>query len=74
MANKKPVFCSYNTEIVSLRAIGSDQQHLKLTLKHNNHTHEVIGFRIDVAYEVDINNWNGNKTIQLRLIDIRETS
>lgn len=87
MKNKKPIFCSYNTEILDLRAIGSDQQHLKLALKHDDHTHEVIGFRfgdwvdrvkigeaVDVAYEVDLNTWNGNTSIQLRLIDIKTSS
>lgn len=30
------------------------------------------GDTVDIAYEVDINEWNGTRTLQLRLVDIRE--
>lgn len=80
--NPEPTFVSRGVQIVSSRPVGGENQHLKLTLKKDNL--EAIAFRmgelqqelspnkpIDIAYCLEINEWNGNKRVQLRIKDIQ---
>jgi len=81
--NKRPVFLLENYEILQLRAIGKEKTHLKLQVSKAKKTIDVIGFNqadkiaqlstgthIDMVGYLDINIWNGNKTIQFNLKDI----
>ncbi|MBI4122536.1 MAG: single-stranded-DNA-specific exonuclease RecJ [Parcubacteria group bacterium] len=86
MGNPRPKFSSFGARIKNLFLVGSDGAHMKLMLEQNGVTHEAIGFRmgaewhgvlnpgdmIDVAYEVEVNTWNGKKSVQLKLIDIKK--
>ena len=60
------------------------EEHIKFSLKQNNTVFTGIGFKmadkfhllqmnkpIDVVFKIDENEWNGNKTLQLRVIDLR---
>lgn len=60
------------------------EEHIKFSLKQNNTVFSGIGFKmadkfhllqmnkpIDVVFKIDENEWNGNKTLQLRAIDLR---
>ena len=60
------------------------EEHIKFSLKQNNTVFTGIGFKmadkfhllqmnkpVDVVFKIDENEWNGNKTLQLRLIDLR---
>jgi single-stranded-DNA-specific exonuclease len=60
------------------------EEHIKFSLKQNNVTLSGIGFKmsdkfhllqmnqpIDVVFKIDENEWNGSKTLQLRVIDLR---
>ena len=62
------------------------EAHLKLVLKHNDSIMSGIGFNmaekfallqngnpVDIVYSIDENEWNGNKTLQLKIIDIRNS-
>lgn len=83
--NTSPVFCSERVRIANMRAVGAQGQHLKLTVRSEAGTQlPAIGFNlgshlerlslgqeIQIAYEVDVNEWNGNKELQLRLIDVK---
>lgn len=84
MANPEPVFVSREVEVIDARAIGRDRSHLKMVVSQNNMpTIEAIAFglgelaqslkpgsKIDIAYVVDENEWNGQKTLQLKIRDI----
>ncbi len=87
IGNPQPIFCTHGIEIISLKTMGTDLQHLKMKLSDGTHTIEAVGFRfgqwaervtlhehIDIAYEIDINEWNGATTLQLRLVDIKKTT
>ena len=83
--NKQPVFVSRNLSINGTpQLIGSDQNTLKFTVEQNKIPFESIGFNmaehyekliqnnpIDIAYIVEENEWNGKKSIQLQLKDIK---
>ena len=60
------------------------EEHIKFSLKQNNTVFTGIAFKmadkfhllqmnkpIDVVFKIDENEWNGNKTLQLRVIDFR---
>ena len=65
------------------RTVGRDENHLKLKLARKGETPlDAIGFNlgewarqippfVDLAYQVEINEWNGNRSVQMNLLDIR---
>ncbi len=81
--NMRPVFVSkkvYNSGFSKV----VKEQHIKFSLKQGNTTMNGIGFSIaskfsllemnrpiDVVYTLDLNEWNGNKSIQIKVIDLR---
>ena len=83
--NLRPVFVSKNLSIDGIpKLLGKDQNTLKFNVKQNQTHFESIGFNmaehyekliqnapIDIAYVIGENVWNGKKTIQLELKDIK---
>jgi single-stranded-DNA-specific exonuclease len=83
MANPEPVFASRGVEVVDVRVIGRDKNHLKLVLSGEKGNIEAIAFgmgelgsqlkpgqKIDIAYIVDENEWNGRKNLQIKVRDM----
>lgn len=84
-ANRLPRFLLSDLEVVSLACIGKDNRHARLMVRGSDQrTLKTIGFglaetavafppgsRIDAAVELGVNEWNGNREIQIKLIDIR---
>ncbi len=83
--NPPAAFMTRNLKVLSHRRVGVDGNHLKLRLSHEGRPAiDAIGFglgqraaalpsRIDAAYHPEINEWNGKRSLQLRLLDIRPT-
>lgn len=80
--NPEPVFISRGVKVQSKRAVGADSKHLKLTLTDGRFTVDAIGFRLgdllpnlptmaDVLYTFEVNEYNGRKSLQLNLKDIK---
>lgn len=71
--NPQPVFATLNAEIVDRRNMGKAGTHMKLQLLHDGKTFDAVGFgmaqeidakigdKIDIAYTIDLNEWNGRK-------------
>jgi single-stranded-DNA-specific exonuclease len=83
--NLKPRFIGRGMQVVDSRIVGADGQHLKLRLLWNDKSIEAIAFRqgywapklsehglIDVVFEMDVNEWNGHKDLQMKIIDIKQ--
>ncbi len=81
--NDRPVFCINGAKIESLQSVGQNR-HLKLRLSKGKHFFDAIFFsvskdscglqpleRVDVAFYLQINEFRGNRTVQLQVIDIR---
>jgi single-stranded-DNA-specific exonuclease len=82
--NKRPLFQISNIKIISIRTL-SDGKHLKMLLKDDNNKFiDTIGFnmgyladnfsigtKIDVVGNLEVNEYNENKKIQLNIKDIR---
>lgn len=78
--NPIPSFVSRHVEIVDLRLIGSRGEHMSLKLKQEGITWDAIGFRfgsrkpetegyLDIAYNLDVDRWNGAERLRLKLLD-----
>ena len=86
LGNKKPVFRTNNCFLdQTLKFVGEDDKHLKLSLSQaNSEVFKSIGFglgdklslienktQFKAVFNIDENNWNGIKSIQLKLLDIK---
>jgi single-stranded-DNA-specific exonuclease len=83
--NPQPVLISADVEVMDARTRGAEGQHLKLIVRQNGGApQEAIGFRlghlaehlrrhrrIDIAYTLEVNEWNGERKLQLNLKDFR---
>ena len=83
--NMRPVFIARKVQDTGHSKIVKEL-HLRFVLKQNNVTLTGIGFNmadkfklleskkpLDIVFTIDENEWNGNKTLQLKMIDIRES-
>jgi single-stranded-DNA-specific exonuclease len=78
-----PVLMSRDLRVLESRTVGKEGHHLKLKLARSGQPPlDAIGFglgdwvenmpeRIDVAYQLEMNEWNGNRSLQLNMQDIR---
>ena len=81
--NPEAVFVSRNIKVKAARTVGSEAKHLKLTLEDERGAAvDAIGFRlghlkpdlppyIDVLYRFEVNEFNGRRTLQLNLKDVK---
>jgi single-stranded-DNA-specific exonuclease len=80
--NPEPVFVSRELRVGQQRAVGADSQHLRLTVRDGEAWWNAIAFRrgdeagqlpewIDLAYHLDMNEWHGQKHLQLVVQDWR---
>lgn len=83
--NRKPLFAAYGLECVAATCMGQTQKHVRFSLRSAaGRLMKFVGFNMahrlqelgdathmDVAFELGINEWNGKKEIQCKLVDIR---
>ncbi len=83
MGNPMPIFAS-KVLIESLKTVGNGSRHIKFVFKDSDSIMEGIWFgagdrinefeigdKIEIAYTIDQNVWNGNKRLQLKIRDIK---
>lgn len=82
-ANEQAVFLTRNLEVLETKTVGADKSHLKVKLVGDGEPPiDCIGFRlghwahdlprfVDVVYNLEINEWQGRRNLQLNLRDIR---
>ncbi|HEU4745101.1 MAG TPA: single-stranded-DNA-specific exonuclease RecJ [Anaerolineales bacterium] len=81
--NPEAVFVSRNIKVKAARTVGAEGKHLKLTVEDERGASvDAIGFRlgdlkenlppkIDVLYRFEANEFNGRRTLQLNLKDVK---
>ena len=78
--NPVPSFISRHVEIVDQRSIGGRGEHLGFKIKQGGTIWNAIGFRfgnraqeitacLDIAYNLDVDRWNGEERLRLKLLD-----
>lgn len=83
LGNPTPTFTTNKVNIFEARTVGKEGKHLKLVLEKNGKVINAIAFgfgdlitkatpgsQIDIAYVLEENVWNNEKTLQLRVRDI----
>jgi len=87
LGNREPVILLSKLRVVDKKIIGGDHQHLKILLQSDSRPTEnfyALGWRmaqrendlvnveyIDLVCSLEINAWNGRKSVQIRLRDFR---
>ena len=86
VGNPEPVLVSRNVIIKDARLVGATKKHIKLTIVDSvtRKQYDGIGFSmaeyfsllqtetpVDIAYTVDMNEWNGKKKLQFKVKDIQ---
>lgn len=84
MSNEKPVFALENVQIGTIDAIGAEHNHLRLKIYKNGKYINCVGFFmsdfintlhsgdiISIAFNMDINRYQGSETVHLILKDIK---
>jgi single-stranded-DNA-specific exonuclease len=84
--NPPPVFISRNLCAQDWNRVGSNKKHLKARFTDGSMTLETIGFGMgeraselnfdevfDLAYNLQVNEWDGFEMVQLNLVDLRRS-
>ena len=84
LGNPAPIFATRNVTVADARVVGREKTHLKLVLEESGRTLSAIAFglgviykslrpktKIDIAYALEENTWNGNTNLQLKIKDIK---
>ncbi len=86
--NGRPRFGLQRVPVEGVEPLGRDGRHLKLLLKQANGVvrklvafgstadfhHLKRGDLVDVVVELGINEWNGNRELQLKVVDVRQST
>lgn len=87
VGNPRPLFQSNGLEVMGCGGVGQTNSHLRCLLRApGGQRQKFIGFKlgerlgemsvgkkIDVVYDIGVNEWNGQKSIECRLADFRPT-
>lgn len=86
--NEEPVFLMKSLTISDIKIVGNGSKHIKLSLRSQDSPKifESIGFGlgenelglqigdvVDIVFNLQEDEWNGNKKMQLNLVDVRKT-
>jgi single-stranded-DNA-specific exonuclease len=83
--NPVPCFLSKAVQLQEVKLIGKDKTHIRFRAKQGKDQIEGVGFgfaeilesvdvvtdRFDIAYELNLNTWNGRENLEIKLLDIR---
>lgn len=85
LGNPAPSFATKEVEVIESKTVGRNNNHLKLKVTKDKDIFEAIAFgrgglatggekgeKIDIVYNIDENIWNGNKSIQLKVKDLKK--
>lgn len=84
MDNPEPRFLARGVTIVAADPVGADGKHMRVLAGQNGTARKFIGFglgkrksellpgsRVDIVYELGTNTWNGNRELQLKIVDFK---
>jgi len=85
--NPEPTFVIKNTKILSIKSVGKKGEHLQFPVQHGDKKIQAIAFRFgehldkinseseyDIAFNLEINEWNGWKKLQMRVVDLKQSN
>lgn len=83
--NRKPILAAERVEVLYVDTMGAEGKHIRLTARGSRGTiGKFVGFRmsewvpklapgtkVDLAFELGLNEWKGKTTVDMKLVDIR---
>lgn len=83
--NPKPRFLAKQLTVVDHQKLGKGELHMRLMVSHTKPViRKTIGFnlgewcntlkrgdKVDMVFEVDVNEWNGNRELQMKIVDLK---
>ncbi|MFC1733473.1 hypothetical protein ACFL6I_24505, partial [candidate division KSB1 bacterium] len=82
--NPQPALLVRNAQILNIKPVGKNAEHLQFPIRHGDKTVNAIAFRFgghldkidatkphDIVFSLEINEWNGWKKLQMRVMDLR---
>lgn len=86
LGNPAPIGAALQADLLAKQQIGLQGKHLKVSIRLHNQTIEAVHFghgsmwdgidvgaTVDIAGELDVNEWRGNKRLQLKVKDVRKS-
>jgi single-stranded-DNA-specific exonuclease len=83
VGNPTMTFCTPGVQLIDYKTVGRESKHLKLKVEKNGRAFNAIAFgmgyfaqklekgnKISIAYNLEENEWNGNKYLQLKVRDV----
>lgn len=85
IGNPTPLFATRRVNVIDARQVGMEGKHLKLKLENKGKIFDAIAFgfghlsptlslgeSVDIAFRLEENIWNNQKSLQLKIRDIKE--
>ncbi len=85
--NLAPTLLLKNTRIPNIEQMGKSKEHLRFMVEGGGQKFNAIAFRFaehidkihpdknyDIAFTLEVNEWRGNKSLQLRVVDLKISS
>jgi single-stranded-DNA-specific exonuclease len=82
--NPVPAFLSRGVEVLERRTMGNGGEHLRLKVRQNGAVWDSVAFRlanhqaefaprIDIVYNLEVDNWGGKKQLRLNILDFKKS-
>lgn len=84
--NPEPKFLIKNAKILEVKSVGKNAEHLQIPIQLGDKSFRTIAFRFgahldkidpkklhDMVVHLETNEWNGNKRLQMRIVDIKQS-
>ncbi len=82
--NPVPTFLSRGVEVLDRRTMGNNNDHLRMRLKQGGTVWDCVAFRlgnhqgefaprIDIVYNLEVDNWGGKKQLRLNILDFKKS-
>jgi single-stranded-DNA-specific exonuclease len=82
--NPVPTFLSRGVEVLERRTMGNGNEHLRMKLRQAGSVWDGVAFRlgnhqgefaprIDIVYNLEVDNWGGKKQLRLNILDFKKS-
>jgi single-stranded-DNA-specific exonuclease len=83
--NPVPMFLSQGVEVLERRTMGNGGEHLRMKLRQGGTVWDCVAFRLanhqaelsprlDIVYNLEVDNWGGKKQLRLNILDFKKSS
>ena len=77
--NPMPTFVSRSVQVIDLKTMGADQQHLRLKLRQKDSVFDAVAFKVgearaeispalDIVYNLEVDRWTGSDNLRLNVL------